>query len=334
MHAIRLHAFGPAENLTYERADDPVPGPGQVRIAVAAAGVHLVDTTLRQGRAKGPHKPPELPVIPGHEVAGTVEALGAGVDPALLGRRVVTHLGQVPGGYAQLTLADADKLLDIPEGLADDHAVTMVGTGRTALGILALAELTGDDVVVVLAAAGGVGTLLVQHAKRAGAKVVGLAGGPAKVERVRELGADIALDYTDPAWPERARTALGGRAATVVLDGVGGDAARAAVGLLGRGGRHLSHGWTAVPASPGPVAAFTPEELAARGVTSSCVLGQPMMERLGGPAGMRRAQAEALAHAAAGRVAPVVTRFPLAEAAAAHRALESRGTVGKVVLVP
>ncbi|MEV6672063.1 zinc-binding dehydrogenase [Streptomyces sp. NPDC051162] len=334
MHAIRLHAFGPAENLTYERADDPVPGPGQVRIAVAAAGVHLVDATLRQGRAKGPHKPPELPVILGHEVAGTVEALGAGVDAALLGRRVATHLGQVPGGYAQLTLADADKLHDIPEGLADDHAVTMVGTGRTALGILALAELTGEDVVVVLAAAGGVGTLLVQHAKRAGATVVGLAGGPAKVERVRELGADIALDYVDPAWPETAREALGGRAATVVLDGVGGDAARAAVGLLGRGGRHLNHGWTAVPASPGPVVAFTPEELAARSVTSRCVLGQPMLERLGGPAGMRRTQAEALAHAAAGQVAPVVTRFPLAEAAAAHRALESRGTVGKVVLVP
>ncbi len=334
MHAIRLHAFGPAENLTYEKTDDPVPGPGQVRIAVGAAGVHLVDTTLRRGETKGPHKPPELPAILGHEIAGTVEALGPGTDPAWLGRRVVAHLGQVPGGYAQLTVSDADKLHDIPEGLADDHAVTMVGTGRTALGVLAFAEPTADDVVVILAAAGGLGTLLVQHTKRAGATVVGLAGGSAKVERVRELGADIALDYTDPAWPEAARAALGGRAATVVLDSVGGDAARAAVGLLGRGGRHLVFGWTSEAAGAGPVPPFAPEELAARSVTSVGVLGAPMMERLGGPAGMRRTQAESLAHAAAGRVTPVVTRFPLAEAAAAHRALESRGTVGKVVLIP
>ncbi|WP_116213348.1 zinc-binding dehydrogenase [Streptomyces olivoreticuli] len=334
MHAIRLHAFGPAENLTYEKTDDPVPGPGQVRIAVAAAGVHLVDTTLRKGETKGPHKPPELPAILGHEIAGTVEALGAGTDPAWLGRRVVAHLGQVPGGYAQLAVGDADKLHDIPEGLADDHAVTMVGTGRMALGILSYAELTADDVVVITAAAGGIGTQLVQHAKNAGATVVGLAGGPAKVERVRELGADIALDYTDPAWPEAARTALGGRAATVVLDGVGGEAARAAAGLLGHGGRHLNFGRSSVAPGAAPVPPFTPEELAARSITSDSVAGSRMMERLGGMAEMRRTQAESLAHAAAGRVTPVVTRFPLAEAAAAHRALESRGTVGKVVLIP
>ncbi|MGG8405913.1 alcohol dehydrogenase catalytic domain-containing protein, partial [Streptomyces sp. 12297] len=86
MHAVRLHAFGPAENLTYEQTDDPVPGPGQVRIAVAAAGVHLLDTTLRAGVPTGPLALPDLPTVPGREIAGTVDALGEGTDPAWLGR--------------------------------------------------------------------------------------------------------------------------------------------------------------------------------------------------------------------------------------------------------
>lgn len=97
MHAIRLHTFGPAENLTYEKTEDPEPGPGQVRIAVAAAGVHLLDAALRAG-ARGPAPAPTpLPTIPGREVAGTVETLGAGVEGHWLGRRVVAHLGFAPG---------------------------------------------------------------------------------------------------------------------------------------------------------------------------------------------------------------------------------------------
>ncbi|MEU7105049.1 zinc-binding dehydrogenase [Streptomyces sp. NPDC046215] len=333
MHAVRLHAFGPAENLTYEQTDDPVPGPGQVRIAVAAAGVHLVDTTLRNGDRKGPYAPPTLPTVPGREVAGTVDALGEGTDPAWLGRRVVAHLGAAPGGYAELAVADADKIHKIPDGMREDHAIAMVGTGRTALGILAFTELSDADVVVVTAAAGGIGALLVQYAKNAGATVVGLAGGPAKVERVRALGADIALDYTDPSWPEAARGALGGAAATVVFDGVGGEAAHAAVGLLGPGGSHLVFGWSSAGHEERPLTP-DPEELAARSITSRSVLGPPMLERVGGPQGMYRLQEEALADAAAGHVTPLVTRFALAETAAAHRALETRGTVGKVVLIP
>lgn len=98
MHAIRLHAFGPAENLTYETTDDPLPGPGQVRIAVRAAGVHLLDTALREGHQGPAPKPTALPTIPGREVAGTVESLGDGVAGLWLGKRVVAHLGFAPGG--------------------------------------------------------------------------------------------------------------------------------------------------------------------------------------------------------------------------------------------
>ncbi|MFC5145640.1 zinc-binding dehydrogenase [Streptomyces aureoversilis] len=335
MHAVRLHEFGPAENLTYERTEDPVPAPGQLRIAVAAAGVHLLDTALRSGLTSPLHPAPDLPPIPGREVAGTVDAVGEGVDGHWLGRRVVAHLGMVPGGYAELAVVTADKVHELPDGLGEAEAIAMIGTGRTTLAILGFTVLTGKDVVVVPGAAGGIGALLVQYAKNAGATVVGLAGGPAKTERVRALGADVALDYNDPAWPDAAREALGGRSASVVFDGVGGEAARASVGLLGPGGSHFVFGWSADGiTSGGP--SFTPseEELAARSLTSRNVLGPAMMERIGGPEGLRRLEATALADAASGRVTPLVTRFPLAEAAAAHEALETRRTVGKVVLVP
>ncbi|MEV4440193.1 zinc-binding dehydrogenase [Streptomyces sp. NPDC049577] len=338
MRAVRLHTFGPAENLVHETVADPVPGPGQVRVAVTAAGVHLVDAALRAGDPNGPYPLPELPTVPGREVAGTVDALGEGTDPRWLGRRVVAHLGAVPGGYAELAVTDAGRLHEIPDGVGDAEAIAMIGTGRTALGILSFTELgerDEKDVVIVTAAAGGVGSLLVQYARNAGATVVGLAGGPAKVRHVRALGADIALDYTAPDWTERARTELWGRSATVVLDGVGGDAARAAVGLLGPGGTHLVFGWSSRGTTGGGPLELTPEELSARSLTSRNVLGPAMLERFGGgQTGLRRLEELALSDAAAGTVVPAVQRFRLADAAAAHRALETRATTGKVVLVP
>ncbi|MBB5934500.1 zinc-binding dehydrogenase [Streptomyces zagrosensis] len=329
MHAIRLHAFGPAENLTYERTDDPEPAPGQVRIKVAAAGVHVIDTTFRSGDPKIPYDLPELPTIPGREVAGTIDKLGAGVDGAWLGRRVVAHLGLVPGGYAELAVVAVEKLHQLPDALPTDHAIAMIGTGRTTMGILRFAELTADDLVIVTAAAGGIGSLLVQYAKNAGATVVGLAGGPAKVAHVRELGADIALDYTAAGWTERARAAIGDRAATVVFDAVGGELGLGAVDLLGPGGHHIVYGW----AADGPLE-LTDEDLKRRGITSQQVVGKPMLDRIGGMAGMRKLEEESMAQAVAGKLVPTVHRFPLAQAAAAHHAIETRGTMGKVVLIP
>ncbi len=126
-------------NLRYEEVDDPRPGPGQARIAVAAAGVHLIDTALRAGRPMGPLALPELPTIPGREVAGTVDAVGPQVDEQWLGRRVVAHLGPASGGYAELAVRETDALHALPDGLADDAAVAMIGTGRTALAILEVA---------------------------------------------------------------------------------------------------------------------------------------------------------------------------------------------------
>ncbi|MGW3120707.1 zinc-binding dehydrogenase [Streptomyces sp. NPDC001107] len=338
MHAIRLHAFGPAENLRYEEVADPLPGPGQVRIAVAAAGVHLLDTALREGEQGPLPEPTRLPTVPGREVAGVVESLGEGVAALWLGRRVVVHLGFAPGGYAELAVTDVDRVHEIPPNLDFAEAVAMIGTGRTAMGIVQFAELGPDAVAVVPAAAGGIGTLLVQYAKNAGATVIGLAGGPEKTARVAANGADLAVDYKEPGWPDEVRAQLGELPqsrlrstggtpiATVVFDGVGGEVAREAVALLGPGGRHLVFGWSAAGIRGG-------EPYLVDGV-SERVLGPVMMQKAGGPNPVQTLERRALAEAAAGRLTPAVQRFPLADAAAAHRALETRRTTGKVVLEP
>ncbi|MBW8740950.1 MAG: zinc-binding dehydrogenase [Streptomyces turgidiscabies] len=326
MRAIRLHTFGPAENLTPEQVDDPTPGPGQVRIAVAAAGVHLLDTALREGMTGPAPEPTRLPTIPGREVAGTVDALGEGTPHLWLGKRVVAHLGFQPGGYAELAVTGMERLHEIPAGLDFAQAVAMIGTGRTARGILQFADLGPDSVAIVPAAAGGIGTLLVQYARHAGATVIGLAGGPAKTALVAANGADLAVDYTDPAWPKKVRAHLDGRPATVVFDGVGGDIARAATALLSPTGQHLVFGWSGQSIHNG--GPFLIEGL------SQQVLGPAMPARTGGPNPLRTLELRALTEAATGRLTPAVHRFPLAEAATAHRALETRATTGKVVQEP
>lgn len=326
MHAIRQHAFGPAENLRYEEVPDPRPGPGQVRIRVEAAGVHLVDTAIRRGEP-GPFPVPELPMTPGREVAGRVDVVGPDVEGGWLGARVVAHLGPASGGYAELALAPVANLHELPDHLDAEVAVAAIGTGRTAQGVLDLAALTEHDVVLVTAAAGGLGGLFVQAGRRVGAVVAGLAGGPAKVDAVRAAGADVAVDYRAPGWTDALRTALGERRPTVLLDGVGGAAGQAAFDLVAPGGRVVLFG-----AASGTPLSFTSDDVYERALQVAFAVGPRILQR---PGGLRELETRALAEAAAGTLVPVVgARFPLAEAAAAHRALESRATTGKVVLVP
>jgi NADPH:quinone reductase len=326
MHAIRLHAFGGPENLVYERLPVPEPEPGEVRIAVAAAGVHLLDTALRAGRGGPPGSEPVLPHTPGREVAGVVEALGAGVGGEWLGRRVVAHLGPAPrhGGYATRTVAAASSLHALPDGLGDDAAVAMIGTGRTTMGILEIAALESADIVLVTAAAGGIGSLLVQAARNLDAVVIGLAGGAEKVARVAALGADVAVDYTLPDWVQRVRDGLGGHEPTVAFDTVGGTVGRELLGLLAPGGRVVLAGW-----SSGSPTEITTDDIYAGGLTVSAALGPRILRR---PGGVRDLEEAALAAAASGALVPALTHFPLPDAAAAHAALERRRTSGKVVL--
>jgi NADPH:quinone reductase len=316
MRAIVLRAFGPPENLRAEEVDDPRPGPDQVRIATRAAGVHLIDTKLRAGVRMGALPLPELPAIPGREVAGVVDALGDGVDAGWAGRRVVAHLGTASGGYAELAVREAEALHALSDDLDDDAAVAMVGTGRTTIAILDDARITADDVVLVTAAAGGIGSLLVQAARAAGATVIGAVGGPDKVAHVRALGADAAVDYSRPGWSEEVGEA------TVALDGVGGQIGRATLETLAPGGRLILFGFASGEPTP-----LTAGDLFRRGITVSAAIGARVRAT-------RELEERALAAAAAGTLVPALQRFPLADAAAAHAALEARATTGKVVLIP
>jgi NADPH2:quinone reductase len=237
---------------------------------------------------------------------------------------VVAHLGPVSGGYAERAVVSAESLHEIPEGLAADAAVAGIGTGRTAVAILEVAELSPDDVVLVTAAAGGLGNLFVQAALGVGAAVVGVAGGDEKTERVRALGATVVADYLEPGWGDRVGEALGDREPTVVLDGVGGTLGREAMELLGQGGRLVLFGWSA-----GEPTQISTEDLKARSLTVAWGLGQRgAWER------QRELETKALEEFGSGRLVPLTHRFPLAEAAAAHAAVENRETVGKTVLVP
>lgn len=324
MKAIRLHAFGPAENLRYEDVPEPVPSEGMVLVEVEAAGVHLVDTMIRAGSTgSSPIPVPELPTIPGREIAGRVSAVGPDVDPSWVGKRVVVHLGMVPGGYAERAVAKVESLYEIPDQVDAAQAVAAIGTGRTTAGILSQAQLTADDVVLVTAAAGGIGSYLVQAGRNVGATVIGLAGGPAKVELVRSLGAQYAIDYNDPDWVAGLKAELGDREVSVLLDGVGGANGQQAFGLIGRGGRLLMFGW-----SSGGAIEYTDEDLAARNLTAGWALGAELAAQL------RSLEAAALAETVSGRWKALITTFPLSEAATAHRALEERATTGKVVLIP
>ncbi len=326
MRAIVLRAYGPAENLVLEEVPELQPGPGQVRIDVHACGVHLIDTALRAGRSMGAAPLGELPQVPGREVAGRVDLIGDGVDAAWLGRRVVVHLGAVSGGYAAQAVCDMTRMHRVPDGVTDAEAVALIGTGRTALGILDRAGVGAADTVLVTAAAGGLGALLVQACLTAGAVVVGVAGGAGKVDVVAGLGAQVAVDYTTAGWPDLVAKRLAGRPVTVALDGVGGDTGKAALRLLGRDGRLLMFGW-----SSGHPIEFGPYDLFPNGLT----VGVAIAPRGGtGPGSLRRLEERSLEQGARGAWRPLVTEFPLDQAPAAHTALSERRTTGKVVLVP
>ncbi|MEV6522752.1 zinc-binding dehydrogenase [Longispora sp. NPDC051575] len=312
MRAVWLREFGGPEVLVAGDAPEPVPGPGQVLVEVAFANITFVETQFRATGA-GPYRP-VLPMIPGNGVGGLVAAVGAGVDPALVGTRVVTSLGG-SGGYAERAAVDAAQLIPVPDGVPLDVAVALLADGRTATALVRAAAPRPGERVLVEAAAGGVGTLLVQLARAAGATVVAAVGGPRKAQVARDLGAETVVDYTAPGWTDEAGPV------DVVFDGVGGEIGRAAFGLLGRGGRMFTYGlasgaWADIPAA----------EAAERGVTVHA-------GSLGGPAEMRAFTLDALGEAAAGRLRPLIgQRFPLEKAADAHAAMGARATVGKTLL--
>jgi NADPH:quinone reductase len=313
VRAVVIREFGPPEVLEPADVAEVRAGPDEVVIDVEFANVTFVETQVRAGRPPHPSMLPTLPAVLGNGVGGTV-----GDASPWSGLRVVASLNG-RGGYAERAVAAASALIRVPEELAMRDAVALLADGRTALALAGHADLEAGVTVLVEAAGGGVGTLLVQIARRAGARVVALASQPRKLALARDLGADVTVDYSQDGWEKQVR-ALAGEV-DVVFDGVGGDIGLAAFGLLGAGGRFCPFGM----ASGG----FTPvgQDLAReRGVT---VLrnGPPDAERI------RALSKAALDEAAAGRVRPVVGQeFALSQAAAAHEAIETRATIGKTLL--
>jgi NADPH:quinone reductase len=317
-----IEEFGSPDVLVPREVGDPQPGPGDVVIEVQFSSVTFVETQIRSGRAPHPSMLPQLPAILGNGVGGTVVTVGADVDDDLVGGRALATTGGA-GGYAQLVSVPAAALISIPGGVAMSDAVALLADGRTAVGLIDRAAIAPGDTVLVEAAAGGVGSLLVQLAKRAGARVVAAAGGERKLEVARALGAEIAVDYRQPSWTEEVRSAVHGGELDVVFDGVGGSIGRDAFQLLGRGGRLSTFGMAA-----GSFAPISNEDVNDRGVTRlrGAVVDAREMSAL---------TARALSHAAVGELRPVIGQEqPLATAADAHRAIEARTTIGKTLLVP
>ncbi|MBV9450927.1 MAG: zinc-binding dehydrogenase [Streptosporangiaceae bacterium] len=306
MRAVVLKDFGAPDNLVAEDVADPEPGPGQVLIDVEIANITFVETQIRAGRAPNPAMAPRLPAILGNGVGG--------VD-ATTGQRVITTTGG-SGGYAQRAVVDSSWTIPVPAGLALEDAVALLADGRTATALLRATMPRPGETVLVEAAAGGVGSLLVQLARNAGARVIAAAGGPRKMALAREIGADQAVDYTESGWAAQAG------AVDVVYDGVGGEIARDAFGLLRDGGRMIMYG-----AAGGAFAAIADADAVRRG--TSLIRGAQVS-----PEQMRELTMSALGEAAAQRLRPVICQtFPLERAADAHRAIERRETVGKTLLI-
>ncbi|MQA84873.1 MAG: zinc-binding dehydrogenase [Streptosporangiales bacterium] len=324
MRVVQAASFGGPEVLVTSEAPDPVAGPGQAVVAVSVVDALFVDTQIRRGLG-GEHFAVRPPYVPGGGVAGTVTAVGEGADAGWIGRSVAAHTGGGGGygGYTEQTLAPAEELIPVPDGLGLQEAAALLHDGNTALGLLETTGARAGEWVLVTAAGGGLGILLVQLAHAAGARVVAAARGKQKLDLVAELGADVAVDYSEAGWSERVREATGGTGVDVVFDGAGGEIGAAAFEIVAPGGRFSAHG------APGGFTQIDRHEAERRGVT---VRGIEQVQGLGASA--RRRVERALAEATAGRIRPVIGQtFPLERAADAHAAIEAREVIGKTLLL-
>jgi len=319
MRAIQVAAFGGPEVLSPSELPDPAPGPGQVVVGMAAADVIFLDTLLRSGWGQD-FFPKVLPYVPGGGGAGAVVETGEGVDPAWVGRRVVVWAST---GYAERVVANVEEIMPVPDGLAIEAAAALVHDGVTALRLARLGRPDKDEWVLVSAAAGGAGSLLVQLAVDAGARVVAAASSDVKLRLARELGAEVGIDYTRPDWIHRVREATGGGAA-LVYDGAGGPLGTAALEAVADGGRFVTYGTADGFAAPDP------ESAARRRIR---VLA-PLLDGPPDQATVRELLGLALERAAQGRLRPAIgASYPLERAEDAHRALAERATVGKSLLL-
>jgi NADPH:quinone reductase len=322
MRAIVVRRTGGPEVLEAADVPDPQPGPGQLLVDVAAAGVNFMDIYQCEGR---PPYSPELPFVPGAEGAGTVAAAGPGVTGFAAGDRVAWTVG--PASYAERALVPADAAVPLPAGIDLQVAAAVMLQGMTAHYLCNdTFPVNHGDVVVVHAAAGGVGLLLTQMVKLRGGVVIGTTSTTAKAELAKRAGADHVAGYDD--FGAVTREVTGGTGAAAVYDGVGQATFDASLAALRSRGCMVLYG-----GSSGPVPRFELQRLAAGG---SLFITRPTLgSYIASRAELMSRASDLFGWIGQGKLTVRVGgSYPLAEAASAHRDLAGRGTTGKLILLP
>jgi NADPH2:quinone reductase len=322
MKAVRVHAPGGAEVLRYEEVPTPTPGAGQALVKIEAAGLNFIDIYMRTGLYKNP-----LPFTPGQEGAGVVEAVGPNVAEVKVGDRVA-YTG-VTGSYATYAIVPAARLVKLPEGTDARTGAAAMLQGMTAHYLAhSTYPLKAGDTALVHAAAGGVGLLLVQMAKRCRARVFGTVSTEAKAKLAKEAGADEVIRYTEQDFEAEVKRLTNGRGVEVVYDSVGKTTFEKSLNCLAPRGYLVLYGQ-----SSGPVPAFDLAQLGAKGslFITRPTLGhytltrEELLQRSGDVLGWIRSGQLNLR---------IEQTFPLREAAEAHQRLEGRLTTGKLLLIP
>jgi NADPH:quinone reductase len=319
-HAIRVHQTGGPEVLKWEEVEVGDPGPGEVKIRQDAAGLNFIDVYHRTGLYKQ-----ELPFTPGVEGAGVVESIGPGVTNVQAGDRV-TYASQI-GGYAEERLIAADRVVKLPESISTEEAAAMMLQGLTArMLIRAIHRVQAGDTILIHAAAGGVGLIVCQWAKALGATVIGTVSTDEKAEIARAHGCDHPIIYTREDFVAEVDRITSGRKLPVVYDGVGKDTFMKSLDCLHPRGLMVSFG-----NASGPVDPISPLILSQKG---SLFLTRPTLNHyIASREDLEESAKDLFDVVASGKVRIEINqRFPLKDAAEAHRALEARKTKGSTVL--
>ena len=314
MRAVQFSEHGPAEVLQLVELPTPQPQSGEVLVKVAAAGINYADVLQRKGTYP---MPVTLPYVTGYEVVGVIESVGPDVTHVQSGQRIAAMVES--GGYAEYALVPAARAIPLPDGLGDAEATALLVQGMTAVGLLR----TGDYAsVLVLTAAGGVGSVLVQIAKNQGKRVIAAVGSEAKKAQALDFGADAVVSYADADWVDQVLRATDGQGVAAAFDAVGGAVGKGALNTLAPGGTLVVYG--AASGEPTMVAGqqLIGKVQSVRGYTLFADADK-FEEYVG----------ELFGYLQAGKLKLPVQIYPFAEAQTAHRAVESRQTQGKVVLV-
>ena len=329
MKAVRVHETGAADVLRYEDVDDPKPAAGEALVKIAAAGVNYLDVYYRSGFHWGGHHKRSLPYIPGAEAAGTVVEVGPGATDVKVGDRVAYGISNGYGSYAELCAVPSWHLYKLPSSITFETAAATMLQGMTAHYLThSTVAVKPEDTVLVHAAAGGTGLLLVQIAKMRGARVFGTVSTAAKAHLVLEAGADAAINYVEQDFAAEVRRLTDGAGVNVVYDSVGQATFEKSLDSLAPLGSLVIFGQ-----SSGPVPPFDTAVLNAKGSLS--LMRPSLTHNVSNHAAVARRAGDLFNWIMTGRLNVTIgNSFPLFEAARAHRALESRQSFGKILLIP